>query len=181
MTATRSTQATGPTQTTGPAQEYAGDDPTDITDGELVSAILVLGRMTRVLGRLDTGLSFPQYRLLTLLAEGDERSTAIASHLAVSKPTITNAVEALVELGHLHRLADTDDRRVTWLQITPSGTRALERANSAYVDRFSPTVRAMRDPATFIAQLREFNDVLNAERERSSNRAREATVKSRQE
>lgn len=160
---------------------YAGDDPTQISDAELVAAIRVLGRMTRVLGRLETGLSFPQYRLLTLLAEGNERSTAIAQHLAVSKPTITNAVEALVELGHLHRLADTDDRRVTWLELTPSGTRALERANSAYVDRFGPTVRAMHNPATFVAQLREFNDVLNAERERSSNRAREATVKSRQE
>ena len=163
------------------ASEYAGDDPTRITDAELVAAIRVLGRMTRILGRLETGLSFPQYRLLTLLAEGDERSTALAQHLAVSKPTITTAVEALVGTGHLHRLADTDDRRVTWLQITPAGTRALERANAAYVERFGPTVRAMTDPAAFVAQLREFNDVLNAERERSGNRARPAPVKARQE
>jgi DNA-binding MarR family transcriptional regulator len=163
------------------SSEYAGDDPPQISDAELVAAIRVLGRVTRVLGRLDTGLSFPQYRLLTLLAEGNERSTALAQHLAVSKPTITSAVEALVELGHLHRLADTDDRRVTWLQITASGTRALARANTAYVDRFGPTVRAMDDPAAFVAQLSEFNDVLNAERERSANRAREATAKSRQE
>lgn len=162
-------------------QDYAGHDPTGVSDGELVAAIRVLGRMTRVLGRLETGLSFPQYRLLTLLAEGNERSTAIALHLAVSKPTITSAVEALVELGHLHRLADTDDRRVTWLAITASGTRALERANDAYVDRFGPTVRAMADPAAFVAQLREFNDVLTAERERSFHRARGATAPSRQE
>jgi DNA-binding MarR family transcriptional regulator len=161
--------------------EDAGDDPASMSDAELILAIRVFGRMTRVFGRLDTGLTFPQYRLLTLLAEGNERSTAIAQHLAVSKPTITNAVETLVDLGHLHRLADTDDRRVTWLEITASGTQALERANTAYVDRFGPTVRAMHDPAAFVAQLREFNDILNAERERSTTRARPATEKARQE
>jgi len=174
--------AASSTQTDESADDdYAGDDPSDVTDAELVAGIRVLGRLTRILGRLETGLSFPQYRLLTLLAEGNERSTAIARHLAVSKPTITSAVEALVELGHVHRLADTDDRRVTWLQITGSGTDALAQANAAYVERFGPTVRAMNDPTAFLAQLREFNDVLNAERERSSHRFREATVKSRQE
>lgn len=156
-------------------------EASQIGDADLVAAIRVLGRMSRILGRLETGLSFPQYRLLTLLADGNERSTAIAQHLAVSKPTITNAVEALVELGHVHRLADSDDRRVTWLQITASGTRALEAANAAYVDRFGPTVRAMSDPAAFVAQLREFNNVLNAERERSGTGPRETTVKARQE
>ena len=152
-----------------PAAQTTPSGPTsEITDAELVSAVRVLGRLTRLLGRLDTGLSFPQYRLLTLLADGNERSTAIAHHLAVSKPTITTAVETLVELGHLRRKADAGDRRVTWLEITDSGIRALRRANDAYIERFGPTVRALDDPAAFVAQLSEFNGVLNAERERGS-------------
>lgn len=113
-------------------------------------------RSARVLERVDTGLTMPQYRLLSLLDAGDERSTALAQRLAVSKPAISTAVEILTGLGHVARRADGEDRRVTWLQITPSGTAALERADLALAERLSLILDRMEQAEEFLARADEF-------------------------
>ncbi len=145
-------------------------DP-DVDDDDLVAAVRVLGRVARVIGRIEAGLTPPQFRILSLLAAGDERSTTLASHLAVSKPTISSAVDALVERGLLQRRLDHADRRVTWLQLTPSGSRALDAAERAYLDRLGPMLRRLSDPRQFVAGVIELGTVLDSERAERFERA----------
>lgn len=115
-----------------------------------------LVRSARMLDRVDSGLTLPQYRLLTLLDAGDERSTALAQRLAVSKPAISNAVETLSGLGHLSRRVDVGDRRATWLQITTSGVEALRQADEAYGVRIASVVERMDDPAGFLEGFADY-------------------------
>ena len=109
-----------------------------------------------MLDRVDSGLTLQQYRLLTLLDAGDERSTALAQRLAVSKPAISTSVEALSSVGYVARRADDDDRRASWLQITGAGQRALRRADEAYAQRLHTVAARMVDPESFLRALSHF-------------------------
>src|SRR5262252_3799031 len=78
---------------------------------QLRGAVRVLVRLQRLLERADAGLTLPQYRVLALVALGDERSARLAEQLAVRKPTMTAVVDGLVAAGHLRRTAIPGDRR----------------------------------------------------------------------
>ena len=59
----------------------------------------------------------------------------LASHEQVRKPTVTRILAALVAEGLAERTPDTVDRRVSWVQLTPSG-RALMRSVRRRTDRY---------------------------------------------
>ena len=58
-----------------------------------------LALAARKLERATGDLTLAQYRVLALVAGGDERSSLVAERLAVAKPTITAVVDGLVERG----------------------------------------------------------------------------------
>ena len=76
-------------------------------------------------------LSLPQYRVLGLLAEGEEASARLAERLAVRPNTVTSIVEGLVARGLVTRGADPADRRRLPLTLTEQGHLVLDRANTA--------------------------------------------------
>src|SRR5215813_13628124 len=73
-------------------------------------------------------LTLAQYRVLALIAAGDERSSLLANRLAVAKPTITAVVDGLVDRGLLERASVHGDRRSIRLSLTKEGTHALHAA-----------------------------------------------------
>src|SRR5450759_908660 len=73
-------------------------------------------------------LTLAQFRILVLIAAGDERSTRLAERLAVAKPTITAVVDGLVERGLVAREAVVGDRRSIRVVLTPAGVTALRGA-----------------------------------------------------
>lgn len=52
----------------------------------------------------------------------------LAAAEQVSVPTISRMVSSMVEDGLVRREVDPEDRRVTWLEATPEGTRLLQKA-----------------------------------------------------
>lgn len=87
----------------------------------------------RALGEL--GLSLPQYRVLSLLGDGSAAATALADHLAVSRPNVTAIVDGLVERGFVERLTDPVDRRRVRHSLTDAGGAALDTADEALDER----------------------------------------------
>jgi len=96
------------------------------------SAILTVLRISRVMERIDAGVSPQQYRMLKLIGAGGERSARLAEKLAVAKPTLTSTADSLVAAGLAYREPEPGDRRVVRLRLTPAGLAALERADQAY-------------------------------------------------
>jgi len=100
----------------------------------------------RALG--DLGLSLPQYRVLSLLGDGSAAATALADHLAISRPNVTAIVDGLVERGFVERRTDPSDRRRVRHSLTDGGQAALLTADDAVDDRlgaiagFLPATRA---------------------------------------
>jgi DNA-binding MarR family transcriptional regulator len=112
--------------------EVAADAAQDAT----VSAVLTLLRITRVLERIDAGITPQQYRILKLIGIGGERSARLAEKLAVARPTLTSTADSLVAAGLAVREAEPGDRRVVRLHLTRAGQAAIARADEAYTTWF---------------------------------------------
>lgn len=104
----------------------------------VVDAVRVLVRLRRSLERVDTGLSLPQYQLLSMVRSGGERSARLADKLSVRKPTLTAAADALVAAGLLEREADPGDRRVVRVRITEAGLAAVRSAEEQLAAALAP-------------------------------------------
>jgi DNA-binding MarR family transcriptional regulator len=110
------------------AAEQAAESVTD--------ALLTILRITRVLERVDAGVSPQQYRILKLIGAGGERSARLAERLAVARPTLTSIADSLVAAGLAVRQAEPGDRRVVRLYLTKAGEQAVARADAAYSEWF---------------------------------------------
>src|SRR5215468_10492109 len=96
-----------------------------MSDTDLRRAVRALAFAARKLERSAGDLTLAQYRVLALIAAGDERSSLLADRLAVAKPTITAVVDGLVERGFIERGAVRGDRRSIRLSLTRAGVQAL--------------------------------------------------------
>ena len=103
---------------------------------DAIGALLTILRVSRVLDRIEAGVSPQQYRMLKLIGEGGERSARLADKLAVARPTLTATADSLVAAGLACREAEPGDRRVVRLRLTEAGQAAVARADVAYAEWF---------------------------------------------
>jgi DNA-binding MarR family transcriptional regulator len=82
-------------------------------------------------GLAQVDLSPTQYRMLILLSRGEAGSSALASYLAVSPPSVTSVVDVLVSRGLVDRVHDKGDRRRISLGLTEEGASLLALADQA--------------------------------------------------
>src|SRR5207244_3267410 len=114
-----------------------------------------------LLEHAGTGLTLPQFRLLGMVAQNDERATALAGRLSLSKPTITAAVDGLVDRGLVARGVVEGDRRAVKIAITSEGRKALEQAEVLMAERLQPLIDRCDDPAGVTAALAQLERALD--------------------
>jgi DNA-binding MarR family transcriptional regulator len=107
-------------------------------------------------------LTLAQYRVLAFIAAGNERSSLVARGLALAKPTVTAAVDGLVERNLITREAVAGDRRSLRLAVTPAGAAALETAEHSMAERLDRVLEHARDPEALIAALCDLDDAVAA-------------------
>lgn len=112
-----------------------------------------IAQLARVVEASLGGLTLSAYRILSLVAEGNERSSQIAGRLALARPTISNAVDQLVERGLLQRGTNPDDRRAVVLTVTEQGRAAIAEADTAIAERLRPAFDRLDDPAVVLAAM----------------------------
>jgi DNA-binding MarR family transcriptional regulator len=78
----------------------------------------------------------------------------LASHEHVQRPTLTRTIQALLDRELVERLPDPLDGRVSWLSITPSGRKLLQRSRrrtdeflAKRVKKLQPEERALLERA----------------------------------
>jgi DNA-binding MarR family transcriptional regulator len=100
-----------------------------------VLAVRALARASRVLERSSADLNLAHYRVLSAIASGDERASRVAQRLALGRPAISAAVDALTKRGLLVRGEVDGDQRATALSLTPAGEELLARTEAEMVER----------------------------------------------
>jgi DNA-binding MarR family transcriptional regulator len=88
----------------------------------------------------DADLTLQRYLLLLMVKgapAGDERATIndLAERMKVEAHTVTGLVTRAEAAGLVRRERCSDDRRRTWIHLTPTGERRLERVVGALEDR----------------------------------------------
>jgi DNA-binding MarR family transcriptional regulator len=96
-----------------------------------LEAVRALARIARLLERASGELSLAHYRVLTAIEAGDERASRVAARLALGKPTISAAVDALGRRGLITRADVEGDQRATALRLTAAGRAVLASAEEA--------------------------------------------------
>ena len=133
-----------------------------------------IAQLARVVENSLGGLTLSAYRILALVAEGNERSSQIAGRLALARPTISNAVDQLVERGLLRRGANQEDRRAVVLTVTEAGRDAIADADRAIATRLRPLFERLPDAE---AVLRDMEQVMAAGAELRAERAAEQRIR----
>jgi DNA-binding MarR family transcriptional regulator len=131
-------------------------------DPGLARAVRALALSARALERAAAArdLTLAQFRVLALIAAGDERSSLLADRLAVAKPTITAVVDGLVERGYVSREAVAGDRRSIRVAVTPNGAAALLGAQDEMSDALERIFAHAREREAVIAALVDLDDAL---------------------
>lgn len=105
-------------------------------------------------------LTLAQFRVLALIAAGDERSSLLAERLAVAKPTITAVVDGLVDRGLVAREAVAGDRRSIRVALTPGGVAALRAAEQEMSETLSRIFEHARERDALLGALLDLDDAL---------------------
>lgn len=118
-----------------------------------VAAVRALARASRLLERASGELNLAHYRVLSAVAGGEERASRVAARLALGKPTVSAAVEALCQRGLLVRSKGEDDQRVDVLHLTTEGEAVLERTEGAMCARIADLCARTPDGGQVLAAL----------------------------
>src|SRR5262245_1451237 len=100
-----------------------------------------IGSIMRLLGRhhasftdetaryfMDVELTMPQLRAMVMIRRfGRQTGRELAGKLHVTPGTLVPLVDRLEEQGYVRRVPDREDRRLTWLELTPKAERLFER------------------------------------------------------
>lgn len=93
----------------------------------------------------SVGLSVPQYRLLSLLAEGPAGGSLLAANLAVSKPSVTALADGLMARQLVDRHPDPSDRRRISYLLTPAGAALLAEGDRVVQERLARIASHVED------------------------------------
>lgn len=125
-------------------------------------AVRAVARLSRAVERVLVDVSLAQYRVLSAVDDGGDRATLLARGLALAKPTVTAAVDGLVERGYLVREPVPGDRRSSRISLTTDGRRALAEAEAAMATRLSAILDHAADPTRALGELAGLGPALDA-------------------
>lgn len=132
------------------------------------AAVSGLARASRILERASDELSLAHFRVLSAVADGDQRASRVAQRLALGKPAVSAAVEALCARGLMARAGVSGDQRAAALSLTREGAVVLERVQAAMIARLEELAAQVGDREALLdalATLGEAIDSLRAQRE----------------
>lgn len=133
--------------------------------GALVRALARLGRIVEQTGH-RAGVSLAQYRLLLFIAREPQRAGDLATRAAVSRPTLTNLVNALERDGLVRRERIADDRRGIRLQVTDAGAAALAEAERILTERVGLVLADVVDVERVLDAFADLDAALDREGDR---------------
>ena len=114
----------------------------------------------------DQGLSLTWYDVLTHLSEATEfrlQHQALAGSLLLSRSGVTRLVDRMAEAGLVRREASPEDRRASYVVMTPQGRDVLDRASPGHVRGIVKHFTQYLDAEDVPALQRFFSRVLQGE------------------
>jgi DNA-binding MarR family transcriptional regulator len=110
----------------------------------LVEVIFTASKTFRSWMRECSGLSVPQFRVLTFVSRNSSCSLfELAQYLGISAPSASRLVEALLLKGLISREDDKKDRRRVQLKLTTEGKNVLTGAREHVLEKLNARVNKL--------------------------------------
>ncbi|WP_349360241.1 MarR family transcriptional regulator [Stappia sp.] len=112
-----------------------------------------------------TGLTTPQYIVLSIIAEhGEITPKGIATRAGVGQATATSLLDKLEARGLVTRTRGKTDRRIVWVAATEAGHETLRTAPDPLQEVFASQFEKLEDweQAMIVASLERVGAMLNA-------------------
>ncbi len=119
---------------------------------------------SKQLGKL-TGLTAPQLLVLRTIGDADNVSMSqIANNISLSQATVTTIVDRLETRGFVNRIRSVQDKRKTFVRLTPKGTETLAEAPTPLQEIFIDRFEALSDweKHLIVASLSKVADMMDA-------------------
>jgi DNA-binding MarR family transcriptional regulator len=129
-----------------------------------IDAVRAIVRVSRLLERASGELSLAHYRVLAEISGGEQRASRVAQRLAVGKPTVSAAVDALVQRGLVAREVEVADNRATVLRVTGEGWDVLARVEAGMVERLTQLADLTEDADGLVGGLVRLGTALDESR-----------------
>jgi DNA-binding MarR family transcriptional regulator len=94
------------------------------------------------------GLTFSQYNALRVLnnsKNGQNTVTTTSKIMLVSGPNMTGIAKRLEKRGFINRKGDSEDERITILEITPKGRRVINNIKKAHEENIGNYLKGFSD------------------------------------
>ena len=149
-----------------PLRSFCGvDDERILTFGLLLEAHARLTQLLDADLQASDDISLQTYEVLLRIGRSEhQRSTmsALAGGLALTTGGVTRLADRLERAGLIQRGSCPNDRRVTWLSLTPAGEETLSAATQHHLESLDRHVRSRLDPQD-LPVLHRVLDVLRSE------------------
>lgn len=135
-----------------------------LSNSQIIAGLAQIATLLRADGRRGAdaaGVTSTQAQILIrLVRRGPARVTAVAEQLAVTQPTATEAVSALLRKGLVRKRPDPADARASLLHATAKGRKLAQRVD-AWPDALLAAFDQV-DPAETAAFLRTLTAVIRS-------------------
>jgi DNA-binding MarR family transcriptional regulator len=95
------------------------------------------------------GLTDTQFNILMLLkyqSENDKiNQTQLGNMLLIHRSNVTGIIDRMENAGFVRRVADPEDRRINYIEMTDTGKETLDDAHKVYHDRLDAIMSALSD------------------------------------
>jgi DNA-binding MarR family transcriptional regulator len=96
---------------------------------------------------IDLDLTMGQFRALVAVRRAGRLSgRELAAKLRVNPASVVPHIDRLEELGYLRRVPDHDDRRLTWLELTPNGETLFRTLWAGGINRIAKAFMHLTRP-----------------------------------
>jgi DNA-binding MarR family transcriptional regulator len=129
----------------------------------------LFGAQRRLRGRdarIEGGLSFAHYPLLSSLArEGEMSAGQLAADVGLTPATVTQMLDSLTAAGLVERSRSETDRRVVTTRLTPEGRRRVEHKEADLIEKWRESLsgfdeREIEAATRVVARLGAYLDEL---------------------
>lgn len=105
---------------------------------------------------------FPVLKLLSKRKDKPVTITEISEKIQISKPAVSQIINALEDKGFVNRVYTKTDRRVVYVEITEKGTEAIEEAVKKRNEKINELLKQLgeEDAESFIRLLGKIANIL---------------------
>lgn len=106
---------------------------------------------------------FPVLKLLSKSKDKPVTISEISEKIQISKPAVSQIINALEDKGFVNRVYTKTDRRVVYAEITEKGTQAIEEAVKKRNESVNELLKKLgeEDAETFIRLLEKIANILD--------------------